>query len=101
MTNTKELIRVLGFIQEYFDNHAYEQEPNARKELFWDWADTVLEVITMLKAQEPVKPVVDIDTWKCGNCGHTLEHQELLGDNVLFHEQYNFCPECGRPVKWG
>ena len=58
------------------------------------------EVIALLKAQEPVKPVVDIDTWKCGNCGHTLEHQQLLGDNVLLHEQYNYCPECGRAVKW-
>jgi len=53
-----------------------------------------------LKAQEPREPVVDIDTWKCGKCGHTLEHQELLGDNVLFHEQYNYCPECGQAVKW-
>lgn len=58
------------------------------------------DIRALLKEQEPVKPVVDIDTWKCGNCGHTLEHQELLGDNALFHEQYNFCPECGRPVKW-
>lgn len=58
------------------------------------------DAIALLKAQEPVKPVVDIDTWKCGNCGHTLEHQELLGDNVLLHECYNFCPECGRKVKW-
>ena len=54
------------------------------------------DALALLKAQEPVKPVVDIDTWKCGNCGHTLEHQELLGDNVLFHEQYNYCPDCGR-----
>ena len=61
---------------------------------------TLNKAIALLKAQEPVKPVVDIDTWKCGNCGHTLEHQELLGDNVLFHEQYNYCPECGRAVKW-
>lgn len=53
-----------------------------------------------LQAQEPVEPIVDIDTWKCGKCGHALEHQELLGDNVLFHEQYNYCPECGRAVKW-
>lgn len=52
--------------------------------------------ISKLKAQEPVKPVVDM----CGNCGHTLEYQQLLGDNVLFHEQYNYCPECGRAVKW-
>lgn len=56
--------------------------------------------LELLKVQEPVKPVVDVDTWKCGNCGHTLEHQELLGDNVLFHEQYNYCPNCGKPVKW-
>lgn len=56
--------------------------------------------ISLLKAQEQVEPVIDIDTWKCGNCGHTLEHQELLGDNVLFHEHYNYCPECGRKVKW-
>ena len=58
------------------------------------------DALALLKAQEPVEPVVDIDTWKCGNCGHTLEHQQLLGDNVLFHEQYDYCPECGRAVKW-
>lgn len=57
------------------------------------------DALALLKAQEAVEPVLDIDTWKCGNCGHTLEHQELLGDNVLFHEQYNYCPECGRAVK--
>ena len=55
------------------------------------------DILAVLKAQ---KPVLDIDTWKCGNCGHTLEHQQLLGDNVLLHEHYNCCPECGRPVKW-
>lgn len=58
------------------------------------------DALTLLKAREPMEPVMDIDTWKCGNCGHTLEHQELLGDNILFHEQYNYCPECGRKVKW-
>ena len=64
-----------------------------------DWA-RVDDALALLKEQEPVKPVVDIDTWKCGNCGHTLERQELLGDNVLFYEQYKFCPGCGRAVKW-
>lgn len=58
------------------------------------------DALALLEAQEPMEPVLDIDTWKCGNCGHTLEHQQLLGDNVLFHEQYNYCPECGRAVKW-
>lgn len=62
----------------------------------------VLEgVLALLKAQESVEPVLDIDTWKCGECGHILENQELLGENVLFHEQYDYCPNCGRAVKWG
>lgn len=26
--------------------------------------------------------------------------QELLGSNILFHEQYAYCPNCGRAVKW-
>lgn len=60
----------------------------------------ITNAMSLLREQDAVKPVVDIDTWKCGNCGHTLEYQELLGDNVLFHEQYNYCPECGKEVKW-
>lgn len=60
--------------------------------------EDALDIINdALQAQEPV---MDIDTWRCGNCGHTLEHQELLGDNVIFHEQYNYCPECGGMIKW-
>lgn len=53
----------------------------------------------LLKVQEPVEPKVDIDTYICGNCGHKLEHQELLGDNILFHEQYEYCPNCGKRVR--
>ena len=53
MIDTKELIRVLGFIHEYFENHADEQEPDARKELFMDWSKVVLETIDILKTQEP------------------------------------------------
>jgi len=59
------------------------------------------DALALLKAQEPVEPKLDVDEWRCGNCGHKLEHQELLGDNVLFHEQYNYCPNCGRAVKFG
>ena len=65
------------------------------------YRSTIQDALALLKAQEPVEPILDIDEWKCGNCGHALEHQELLGDNVLFHEQYNYCPECGRMVKRG
>ena len=54
-----------------------------------------IERIGKLKAQEPMGPKLDVDECRCGNCGHKLEHQELLGDNVIFHEQYNYCPWCG------
>ena len=74
---------------------------NSGKDLWCGNNDQLLtDALELLKAQEPVEPVVDIDTLKCRNCGHALEHQELLGDNVLFHEQYNYCPECGMAVKW-
>lgn len=58
------------------------------------------DTLKLLEEQEPVEPGVDVDTWICGNCGHRLEHQEMVGDNILFHEQYSYCPNCGRAVKW-
>lgn len=58
------------------------------------------DALNLLKEQEPIEPKVDVDEWRCGNCGHELEHQELLGENVLFHEQYSYCPQCGKAVKW-
>lgn len=90
MTN-QEAVDILEEVK-YNDDSMY-----AYNDAYCEALDMAIEA---LKAQEPVKPVVDIDTWECGNCGHTLEHQQLLGDNVLLHEQYNFCPNCGRAVKW-
>ena len=62
------------------------------------------DALDLLKEQEPVKPCVATDTWICPKCGHTLESQYLIDDKenpqVLVHEQYNFCPNCGRAVKW-
>lgn len=58
------------------------------------------DALELLKEQEPVEPSVDVDTYVCPNCGHRLEHQGMLGDNVIFDERYNFCPACGKAVKW-
>ena len=60
----------------------------------------VSDALELLKSQEPVKPDMNVDTWICGKCGHTLEHQEMIGTNILIHEQYLYCPNCGREVKW-
>lgn len=54
----------------------------------------------LLKQPEPVKPYVDIDEYKCPTCNVKLTRQELLGDNVLFEDFFDFCPKCGKPVKW-
>jgi len=71
---------------------------NGRCQMYFDGA------ILLLKAQEPIKPTVSVDTWICSKCGHTLESQELIDDKenpqILVHEQYQYCPNCGRKVKW-
>lgn len=86
------------------------QEPEAADALEPDsdigcWYDithnyTLEQVVSALKLQESAAPLLNIDTWECRKCGHILENQEMLGDNVLFYEQYNYCPNCGRKVKW-
>ena len=53
----------------------------------------VRDALALLKAQEPVKPVIDKTTsfwtlWRCGTCGTTL----IATDR--------FCGKCGRAVKW-
>ena len=62
------------------------------------------DAIELLKEQEFIKPMVSVDTWICPKCGHTLESQELIDDKenpqVLVHELYEYCPNCGRKVKW-
>lgn len=78
------------------DNCPYESQ-------CWDgtmYLDLMRDALELLKAPEPVEPDVDVDTWICGKCGHKLEYQEMVGSNILFHEQYSYCPNCGRKVKW-
>ena len=58
------------------------------------------DALTLLKAQEPIKPKVNIDTWVCGNCGTRIERQSLIGPNAVLAETFKFCPECGKAVKW-
>ena len=48
--------------------------------------DCIDKGIEALKEQDPIKPIVDVDTWACGKCGYRLEKQELIGDNVIVAE---------------
>ena len=66
-------------------------------------APLIADAISLLKAQEPVKPkVIDTSTSKlyhsdmfknyyCGNCGEFLH---------VVNRRDMFCSQCGRKVKW-
>ena len=53
-----------------------------------------------LEKQIPKKPTVPVDTWLCPSCGESVEYQQKLGDNVLYHGQHDFCPKCGQAIDW-
>ena len=44
----------------------------------------------LLKAQEPVEPVYELGITRCGQCNHEID--KYGGDN--------YCPQCGKAVKW-
>ena len=61
-----------------------------------DW-QRVYDALALLKAQEPVEPNLLVMNGRlsngtkyiCGGCGGSF-----------FHQKVNFCPWCGRAVKW-
>ena len=73
----------------------------------WDFVDLTtedgFEILDMLKAQEPVKPVpaiADVGDWLCGNCYQSVVGEEELDASGFVPVKFNFCPNCGRAVKW-
>lgn len=62
-----------------------------------EFAEDILE---LLKEQEGIVPYIDIDEAKCPVCKVKLTRQELLGDDVLFEDFFDYCPHCGKPVLW-
>lgn len=58
------------------------------------------DILVLLKEQEGIVPYIDIDEAKCPVCKVKLTRQELLGDDVLFEDFFDYCPHCGKPVLW-
>lgn len=63
-------------------------------------AELASDALALLKEQEEIVPYIDIDEAKCPVCKVKLTRQELLGDDVLFEDFFDYCPHCGRKVKW-
>ena len=53
------------------------------------WMNATRNAITLLKAQEPIEPVVINGQYECGECRYELRM-----------DADTYCPCCGRMVKW-
>ena len=58
------------------------------------WVD---DAITLLKKQEPVKPIIQRGWYRCGNCRNGIA--SMLDTGKPSHKQ-SYCEMCGRAVKW-
>ncbi len=65
-----------------------------------DLHEMYTNVIAVLREQEGVVPYIDIDEAKCPVCKVKLTRQELIGDDVLYEDFFDYCPHCGKPVLW-
>lgn len=58
------------------------------------WLDYVInavdDALALLKAQEPITPILDSGLWRCGACGGEVNRRNGK----------RYCPKCGRAVKW-
>lgn len=61
---------------------------------------TIDDAIDLLKEQEAVEPILEQDSMVCGVCGHEVIWQKMLGDGIWVDEELDYCPHCGKPVKW-
>lgn len=70
---------------------------NEQQQQIWELQDQVEYLTDKLKEQEAVEPIKPLDkdddyTFMCSNCKGELFCGDISRDN--------FCPTCGKPVKW-
>lgn len=61
--------------------------------------DVLEDAIALLKAQEPVEPKLIGIYYVCGQCGMRTVGQRKAQTNDMLKVS-NYCPDCGRAVKW-
>lgn len=96
--------KVIGLLQEtaeYFrECRSNASFASKAENHFWELQNAANEAVNLLKEQEGVVPYIDIDEAKCPVCKVKLTRQELIGDDVLFEDFFDYCPHCGKPVLW-
>ena len=62
--------------------------------------DEANTLVDLLKDRGEITLYVDIDEAKCPNCNVKLTRQELIEGGVRLENFFDYCPKCGRRVKW-
>ena len=58
-------------------------------------------VLALLKEQDAVEPKFVRNEWRCGACGHVvLTYCFDINEGEMGKVMANYCPSCGRAVKW-
>ncbi len=63
---------------------------------------SIVELLTVLREQEAVKPYMDYDgqdVWRCGECGNSLMHPSYYESDEDIKNYIRYCSHCGRKVK--
>lgn len=89
MPDREKVIKGLHNLRRYIEDKEWSDKTAGA------YFETVTEAISVLKEQEPVKPILKregrnklYNDYVCPNC-----------DNNIVYEQ-NYCSECGRAIDW-
>ena len=103
MTDREKVITHLDDMRLFADTRVHQIVSPENWEIYSELCNFIdlvkEEILDLLKEQEE-KPYIDIDEAKCPICKVKLTRQELLGDDVLFEDFFDYCPHCGKAVKW-
>jgi len=101
MADREKVIGLLQETAEYFrECRSNASFASKAENHFWELQNAANEAVNLLKEQEGVVPYIDIEEAKCPVCKVKLTRQELIGDDVLFEDFFDYCPHCGKPVLW-
>lgn len=98
MTDMTRMLDALEFARNFFEARAQMATPGSEGAgKLYECAKGCADAIVLLKAQEPVEPVIhcknaDLSNgaeFACSGCGGSFLHKAV-----------NYCPWCGRTVKW-